>query len=180
MLNENDNLPRQARDKHREKLKREIRFLTGLSGTQLEVGGVARLPNGKWYAHACATAWGHVDGLGGCFNVVSDGPGGPYNRTDRNWAMLAYAAADGIPAYFSRPYLGPDGISLVNYIHVSTAGDKMSPLKHAMVDPSDGVTLHWVWWSGNDALKGAPQMQPECGMLPPPPSPASLSLTSGE
>lgn len=93
--------------------------LPGLSGAQLEVGGVARLPNGKWYAHACATAWGHVDGLGGCFNVVSDGPGGPFNKTARNWALLGYDAKDGIPAYFSRPYVGPNGISLVNYIHTS-------------------------------------------------------------
>ena len=92
------------------------------SGTQLEVGGVARLPNGKWYAHACATAWGHVSGLGGCFNVVSDAPGGPYNRTAKNWALLAYDAKDGIPAYFSRPFLGPDGIALVNYIHTSAVG----------------------------------------------------------
>lgn len=96
--------------------------LTGLEGTQLEVGGVARLPNGKWYAHACAIAWGHVSGLGGCFNVVSDAPGGPYNRTEKNWALLAYDAKDGIPAYFSRPFLGPDGISLVNFIHTSAVG----------------------------------------------------------
>ena len=123
--------------------------LPGLSGTQLEVGGVARLPNGKWYAHACAIAWGHVDGLGGCFNVVADGPGGPYNKTEKNWALLAYAAADGIPAYFSRPYLGPDGISLVNFIH----GPKMSTLKHASVADPDGV-LRWVWWEGNEKLRG--------------------------
>jgi hypothetical protein len=36
----------------------------------------------------------------------------------------------------------------------------MSPLKHAVVDASDGITLHWVWWSGNDKLKGPIQTQP--------------------
>ena len=92
---------------------------------------------------------GHVDGLGGCFNVVSDGPGGPYNKTEKNWALLAYDKADGIPAYFSRPYLGPDGISLVNFIH----GPKMSTLKHASVADPDGV-LRWVWWEGNEMLRG--------------------------
>lgn len=37
----------------------------------------------------------------------------------------------------------------------------MSPLKHAVVDASDGITLHWVWWSGNDKLKGSVQKQLE-------------------
>lgn len=35
----------------------------------------------------------------------------------------------------------------------------MSPLKHAVVDASDGITLHWIWWSGNDKLKGSVQKQ---------------------
>ena len=52
-------------------------------------------------------------------------------------------------AYFSRPYLGPDGISLVNFIH----GPKMSTLKHASVADPDGV-LRWVWWEGNEKLRG--------------------------
>ena len=59
---------------------------------QLEVGGVARLPDGKWYAHACAIAWGHVSGLGGCFNVEALAPGGPYTRAEKNWALIAYPA----------------------------------------------------------------------------------------
>ena len=40
--------------------------LPGLTGSQLEVGGVTLLPDGKFYAHACAIEWGHVAGLGGC------------------------------------------------------------------------------------------------------------------
>eukprot|EP01079_Euglenida_sp_SAG-EU17-18_P004401 gene4401-4657_t len=128
--------------------------LPGLSGTQVEVGGVARLLDGRWYAHACATQWGSVDGWGGCFNVVADEPGGPYNRTEKNWALLAYAnkgspiPSEGIPAYFSRPFLGPGGMPLVNHIHRG----HMSTLKRAVVG-DDGV-MRWAWWDGNEALRG--------------------------
>ena len=51
----------------------------GMPGSkQIECGGVAQLPNGKWYGQACAISWGHIGNLGGCFSVVSDAPGGPF------------------------------------------------------------------------------------------------------
>ena len=43
----------------------------------------------------------------------------------------------------------------MNFIH----GPKMSTLKHASVTDPDGV-LRWVWWEGNEALRGPAVRQP--------------------
>ena len=135
----------------------------GMPGSkQIEVGGVAQLPNGKWYGQACATSWGHINNLGGCFSVVSDRPGGPFVLQEKNWALLGYAAKDGIPAYFSRFYVGPDGEALANYQqnsephHCCGPGTYLAPLKKVVVDSSDNVTVRWVWLPANDALKHQP------------------------
>lgn len=38
----------------------------------------------------------------------------------------------------------------------------MSTLKHAVIDKSDGITVRWVWWTGNDILKGPERfLQPQ-------------------
>jgi hypothetical protein len=76
---------------------------------------VVMMPNGKWYGQACAIQWGHIDNLGGCFSVVAASPGGPYILQEKNFALLGYASTDGIPAYFSRFYIGMNGTMLVNY-----------------------------------------------------------------
>ena len=53
----------------------------------------------------------------------------------------------------------------------------MSPLKEAVVDSNDGV-LRWVWWTGNDALRGAEQPQTPAAGHPagPPPEPQPRTL----
>ena len=37
----------------------------------------------------------------------------------------------------------------------------MSTLKHAVIDTSDGITVRWVWWKGNDVLKGPERLLQE-------------------
>lgn len=120
----------------------------------IEVGGVAMMPNGKWYVQACAIQWGHIDNLGGCFSAVAEQPAGPFVLQAKNFALLGYSAKDGIPAYFSRFYLGENGDRLANYQQAGHLGTYLAPLKKAVVDAQDNVTLRWTWFDANAALKG--------------------------
>eukprot|EP00729_Bicosta_minor_P017774 gene17774-12084_t len=122
----------------------------------IEVGGVAMMPNGKWYVQACAIQWGHIDHLGGCFSAVAEQPAGPFVLQEKNFALLGYKATDGIPAYFSRFYLGENGDRLANYQQAGHASTYLAPLKKAVVDAADNTTLRWTWFDANDALKGVP------------------------
>ena len=56
-------------------------------------------------------------------------PGGPFVLQQKNFAFLGYGASDGIPAYFSRAYLGPDGAVLANYQQTGSHGAFLAPLK---------------------------------------------------
>ena len=80
-------------------------------------------------------------------------PIAPYAQAPRNPILLR-----GTHGYFSRYLATPDAL-LVNH-HVMcgrftgfTEATYLAPLKRAVV--RDGIQ-RWVWWPGNEALKGAP------------------------